>query len=115
MDQDAEISIPIITPSELKARIDAGDVPILLDVREPFELAIADLPELEQLRIPVGDVGERMSEIPKDQEVIVYCRSGGRSEAVAKLLKSMGWGGVVNLDGGVLRWREDIDPSLQAY
>lgn len=115
MDQDASFDIPEITPTELKTRIDGDDVPVLVDVREPFERDIADLPELGQIRIPVGEVAARMGEIPKDREVVFYCRSGMRSEAVARLLKSMGYEGAVNLSGGVLAWREQVDPSLQAY
>ena len=108
-------AVPIITPTELKARLDADAAPVLVDVREPFERTIADLPEVGQLRIPVGEVATRVHEIPKDREVVFYCRSGKRSEAVVQLLGSMGWTGAVNLDGGVLRWRADVDPTLQAY
>lgn len=107
--------VTAITATELKARLDAGEKPVLVDVREPFEREIADLPELDQLRIPVGDVAGRMNEIPRDREVILYCRSGARSQAVAQLLAGMGFADVVNLTGGVLGWRADVDPSLEAY
>lgn len=105
-----------ITPSELKTRLDAGDVPVLIDVREHFERDIADLPEHGQLRIPTGEFLQRMAEIDADDEVVLYCRSGGRSEWAAKLLQHKGHvGRVLNLRGGVLGWRDEIDPSLRAY
>ena len=109
------MAVDVITPLELKARMDAGDTPVLVDVRESFEIAIADLPDAGQLRIPMREVADRLSEIPKDGEVVVYCRSGARSDQVAQFLQSHGFGPVKNLIGGVLRWREDVDPSLTAY
>lgn len=115
MDNSPPSGVAAITATELKARMDAGETPVLVDVREPFEREIADLPDAGQLRIPVGDIATRMSEIPRDGEVILYCRSGSRSQAVAQLLLSMGYAGVVNLTGGVLGWREDVDPSLESY
>jgi sulfur-carrier protein adenylyltransferase/sulfurtransferase len=104
-----------ITPTELKARLDRGDVPVLVDVREPFEREIADLPEHGQLRIPTGELLQRVGELDPERETVLYCRSGGRSEWAAKLLMARGFGRVVNLTGGVLGWREEVDPDLRAY
>jgi len=109
------IDVAEITPEELKTRLDAGDVPLMVDVRETFERDIADLPEHGQLRIPTGHFLQRMDEIDPEQEVVVYCRSGGRSEWAAKLLLQKGYGKVLNLRGGVLAWRQDVDPTLRAY
>ena len=110
-----EIVVPEISATELKARLDSGDVPLLVDVREPFEIPIADLPGHGQLRIPTGEFMQRMGEIDTDREVVVYCRSGQRSEWAAKLLLHRGFEQVLNLSGGILRWREEVDPSLSAY
>ena len=104
-----------ITPTELHERLEAGDVPLLVDVREHFERDIADLPEHGQLRIPTGEFMSRISEIDRSREVVVYCRSGGRSEWAAKLLGAKGYERVLNLSGGVLGWRKEVDPSLRAY
>ena len=104
-----------ITPLELKERLEAGDVPVLVDVREHFERGIADLPDHGQLRIPTGEFIQRMSEIDPEDEVVLYCRSGGRSEWAAKLLAQKGYRKVMNLTGGVLGWRSEVDPSLRAY
>ncbi len=107
--------VPEITPTELKARFDAGQVPVLVDVRERFEHLIADLPDVGQLRIPTGEFLQRMNELEPDREVVLYCRSGQRSEWAAKLLLARGFSSVYNLAGGVLRWRDEVDPSLKAY
>lgn len=104
-----------ITPLALSERLDAGDVPVLVDVREHFERDIADLPDHGQLRIPTGEFMQRMSEIDPEGEVVLYCRSGGRSEWAAKLLAQKGYENVLNLKGGVLGWRSEVDPSLRAY
>lgn len=104
-----------ITPTELNERLEAGDTPLLVDVREHFERDIADLPDHGQLRIPTGEFMSRMSEIDRNREVVLYCRSGGRSEWAAKLLLSKGYERVLNLTGGVLGWRREVDPSLRAY
>ncbi|MDP2959485.1 MAG: hypothetical protein Q8N53_23905, partial [Longimicrobiales bacterium] len=58
-----DANVPEITPTELKARLDKGDVPLLVDVREHFERQIADLPEHGQLRIPVGEILQRVGEL----------------------------------------------------
>jgi adenylyltransferase/sulfurtransferase len=107
--------IPEITPLELKERLDRGERVALLDVREPHEYAIADLPEVGQQRIPMREVLERIGELDRDAEMVLYCRSGARSGKVAAALMARGFEHVWNLKGGVLKWREDVDPSLQAY
>ncbi len=107
--------VPEISPTELKSRLDEGDVPILLDVREPFEAAIADLPEHGQHRIPTGDLPGRIGDLDPGEEVVVYCRSGSRSAWAVELLMHHGFDRVYNLQGGVLGWRSDVDPSLRSY
>lgn len=113
MSQDSDA--PEITVTELKARLDRGDVPVLLDVREHFEQRIADLPEHGQIRIPTGYLLERMGELDASREVVVYCRSGSRSAWAVRLLRERGVEHAVNLKGGVLAWRQEVDPTLQAY
>ncbi len=109
------ISVPEITPTELKDRLDAGDVPVLVDVREPFEAEIADLPDHAQLRIPTGDFAQRFGEVDPEADVVVYCRSGSRSAWAVAILIANGYERVFNLQGGVLGWRADVDPALTAY
>lgn len=102
-----------ITPRELKQRIDQGDDIFLLDVREPHERAVCNIGgEL----IPKNTVHEHLTRIPRDKEVVVYCRSGGRSQAVAEDLKMRyGFNHVLNLMGGMLRWSDDVDPTITKY
>jgi sulfur-carrier protein adenylyltransferase/sulfurtransferase len=107
--------VPEITPAELKSRLDRQEPVVLIDVREPHEYAIADLPEMGQLRIPMRQVAERAAELDKDADLVIYCRSGARSGRVAAQLLANGFERVWNLKGGVLRWREDVDPTLRTY
>ncbi len=113
MTQPADV--PEITPVELNARLEADDVPVLLDVRELFERRIADLPEHGQHHIPTGELLSRLEEVDQAAEVVVYCRSGQRSAWAVRLLLERGFERVLNLKGGVLAWRLQIDPSLKAY
>lgn len=108
-------TVPEITPVELNDRLENGDEPLLVDVREAFERRIADLPDHDQLRIPTGEFPGRLSEIDRDRDVVLYCRSGSRSEWAARILLHHGFERVFNLKGGVLGWRQEVDPSLQAY
>ena len=108
-------SVPEITPTELKARLDDGDVLVLVDVREPHEAEIADLPDHGQTLIPTGEFVERFREIDAESELVIYCRTGRRSEWAAAILLESGYQRVLNLRGGVLGWRAEVDPSLTAY
>ena len=105
--------IPQITPQELKARLDRGDDLFLLDVREPHEREICNIGgEL----IPKDTVASNLNRLPQDKEIVVYCRSGGRSQRIAEELKFRhGFQNVANLAGGMLRWSDDVDPSVQKY
>ena len=109
------VTVPVITPTELKARLDAGDVPVLVDVRELHEADIADLPDHGQVRIPTGDFPERYKELDPGSELVIYCRSGRRSDWAARILLQNGYERVLNLKGGVLGWRNEVDPDLPAY
>lgn len=106
--------IPQISVEQLKQRIDAGDKPFILDVREPHEYAIVNL---GAPLIPVGQVGQRLNELPadKDQEIVVHCKSGARSQKASLELKNAGYTDVKNLAGGITAWADRIDPSLPKY
>jgi sulfur-carrier protein adenylyltransferase/sulfurtransferase len=101
-----------ITPSALKARLAAPDPPLVLDVREPWEQDIARLPGT--FDIPMNELPTRLSELPKDRDIVVMCRSGGRSSKVTQYLEQQGYR-TANLTGGILRWAQDVDPSLATY
>jgi adenylyltransferase/sulfurtransferase len=107
--------IPEIEPTDLKARFDAGDTPVVVDVRESFEREIADLPDVGQLHVPLASIAARVHELDREAEIVVYCRSGGRSGSVVQFLQSQGFERVINLRGGILAWQEEVDPSLIRY
>jgi sulfur-carrier protein adenylyltransferase/sulfurtransferase len=104
--------IPQITVFELKQRLDAGDNLMILDVREPFEYQIANI---GGTLIPMNEVPQRLAEIDRDREIVVQCRSGGRSQRVAQFLAAQGYPNVKNLVGGILAWADQIDSSITKY
>ena len=97
----------------LKSRLDAGETPLVIDVREAHELEISRVDFARH--IPMGEVPARLVELDPDTPVIVMCRSGGRSLQIARFLESRGFRSVSNLTGGILAWGERIDPSLRPY
>jgi adenylyltransferase/sulfurtransferase len=104
--------IPQITVAELKRRIDAGEDLFILDVREPFEYQIANI---GGKLIPQNEVPQRLSEIDRDREIVVQCKSGARSQRIAEFLKQSGYPDVVNLAGGILAWSSEIDATVPKY
>jgi adenylyltransferase/sulfurtransferase len=108
--------IPQISVKELKARLDAKKIGtddfFLLDVREPYEVQIA---QIGGYLIPQNDVAARIGELDPAKEIVVHCRSGARSQRIAELLQQNGFARVSNVAGGILAWSDEIDPSVQKY
>jgi len=106
----------VISPVEFVQRRDSGWDVFLLDVRRSEEEAIATLSGTD-LRIEHNQVPMRMSEIPLDTDIVVYCRSGSRSAAVARYLVSSGLakGEVYNLRGGIHEWSDTVNPNIIKY
>lgn len=102
-----------ITPKELKSMMDADADLYVLDVREPHEITICAIEGT--VKIPLGDVAERYLEVPKDREVVVHCKMGGRSAQAVEFLQSKGYTNVKNLAGGIILWANDVDASLSKY
>ncbi|MFI4905358.1 MAG: rhodanese-like domain-containing protein [Steroidobacterales bacterium] len=105
--------MPELLPQQLKRRLDAGEPLRLLDVREPWECAMARLPG--SVNIPLGEIASRWQELDAESEIIVVCKAGGRSRRAAQFLLAQGFGRVANLSGGIDAWTRDIDPSLPSY
>jgi molybdopterin/thiamine biosynthesis adenylyltransferase/rhodanese-related sulfurtransferase len=102
-----------ITPRELAARLlEAADVD-LIDVREPAEWSIAHLHGARL--IPLGTLGAALGTLDRTREIIVMCRSGQRSASAARQLQAAGFRKVKNLAGGILRWSDDVDPTVPRY
>ena len=106
------MSIPEITAADFLARRSRGDALTLLDVREDWEVGVANV--AGTIHIPMGQVADRLAELDRSTEIVVLCRSGRRSLDVAKLLQGQGFNSL-NLTGGILAWSRDIDPSIPTY
>jgi molybdopterin/thiamine biosynthesis adenylyltransferase/rhodanese-related sulfurtransferase len=104
--------IPQMTAVELKQHLDHKDNLFVLDVREPFEYEIANL---GATLIPRGELPNRAGELDKDREIVVHCKSGGRSQKAAEFLAKNGFKKVWNLAGGITGWANDVDPSVPKY
>jgi len=105
--------IPEITPAELAERIRRGDDIELIDVREPYELDIARIPNVRL--IPLGTLPEALSTLDGSRETVVICRTGARSGRAVRQLQAAGFRKVYNLAGGIHRWADEVDPSLPKY
>ncbi len=86
---------------------------IILDVREPEERAICHIPG--SLHIPMGEVPQRLAELPTDQHILVICHHGGRSMRVAQFLWANDHPLVTNVAGGMDAWAETIEPGMPRY
>jgi len=104
--------IPQISPLELKRRLDAGEDVFILDVREPHEYQIVNI---GAPLIPLGELPNRLGELDPNREIVIHCKTGGRSQRAAELLKQSGFKNVVNLAGGITGWATDVDPKLPKY
>jgi adenylyltransferase/sulfurtransferase len=102
-----------MTALDLKARLDRGDAPFLLDVREPRELAISRI-EGATL-IPLGDLPRRLAELPADRDIVVICRTGARSARAVGFLRERGFHRARNLRGGMHEWTDKVDPTQVKY
>ena len=102
-----------IEVTEVKAKQDAKHPFVLVDVREPHEYQICKIPG-SQL-IPLGDLPKRVNELNLTDEIVVHCKSGGRSAKAVDFLKQAGFKNVRNMKGGILAWSDKVDPSVPKY
>ena len=107
------IDIVDITPIELKQRLDDGEAIDVIDVRESWELAIMSLPFARQIRMV--EVFVRLDEIPRDRPVVIMCRTGSRSIRTVEMLRTRGYDNVLNLEGGILAWARELDPTMPQF
>jgi molybdopterin/thiamine biosynthesis adenylyltransferase/rhodanese-related sulfurtransferase len=102
-----------ITAAELKAMQDRGDAIYLVDVREPAEWEIVRIPGA--VLIPKGDLPSKLSELPQDKPVVMYCKTGVRSAETLALLKNAGFSDALHVQGGVTAWATQVDRSQPVY
>ena len=102
LDESAESAVGSVESHELAAVMEGDPRPFLLDVREPMEWQMMNLADLGAVLVPMGEVGERLAEVPRDRPVVVYCHTGVRSLKVAEALVAEGYEDVRNLEGGIV-------------
>jgi rhodanese-related sulfurtransferase len=99
-----------ISVQQLKARMDAGTAPRVIDVREGWEY---ENDHITGDHIPMGEIPARLNDLgAKDEELVICCRSGGRSGNITMFLQGQGFTNVFNLSGGMLAWKANIDPDF---
>ena len=102
-----------LAPAALARRLAHGDRPLLLDVREPYEHAIARLPDMRL--VPLATLPQALGSLARDEEIVVVCHHGVRSRAAADFLRREGFRRVRNLTGGIDRWSREVDPAVPRY
>ena len=112
-EQEIKMSVPEITPVELKRLMDEDRMPVLIDVREPHEYEICRIKG--STLIPLGEVPARMHELNSADEIVVHCRSGARSAQAVDFLMRAGFRKIRNLQGGILAWSDEVDASVPKY
>lgn len=105
---DAPLEVDVTTAAR---EMQAGA--LLLDVREPAEIATCAVPGSRH--IPMRQIPENLPELPRDQPILVLCHHGGRSLRVTQFLRANGFNLVTNVAGGIDAWAQEVDPTLQRY
>ena len=106
-------SLPEIDVHQLKDRLAQGTPFVLLDVREPAEIEVACLPG--SVKIPLGELPTRISELDPSAETIIHCKAGGRSAKALQLLLDSGFTKACHVQGGINAWSKEIDSSVPLY
>jgi rhodanese-related sulfurtransferase len=108
-----------VRPSALAAWFESqdGEAPVVLDVREPWELQTASVRPsgFELVTIPMGELQSRVGELNPHHSIAVLCHHGNRSQRVAMFLASNGFERLANIAGGIEAWSDEIDPAVPRY
>jgi rhodanese-related sulfurtransferase len=97
----------------LKERLDGDNPPVVLDVREPWEIDIASIDGA--VNIPLGEITRRAEELPRDRPLAVMCHHGGRSAQATAWLRNQGFDHATNVAGGIDACARSVDPTLSRY
>jgi rhodanese-related sulfurtransferase len=111
-EQDNNVPVEI-GPQEFEAMRRAGQPHVAVDVREKWELDVCAISDT--LHVPLGELPNRVAELPTDKPLVVICRSGRRSMDATMFLRNQGFANATNLRGGVLLWGQEIDPTMRSY
>jgi rhodanese-related sulfurtransferase len=99
--------------TELKAYLDSGEQPLLLDVREPWEFEICQIKGSQLL--PMQNVPQKLEMLNPHQEIVLICHHGIRSRQIGYYLESVGFTQLINLMGGVNAWAKEVDLTMSTY
>ena len=102
-----------LTPHDVAGRLSSDRPPLLIDVREDWEVETASIDE--SIHIRMDDIPERHGELPNDRDLVTVCHHGVRSAAVAKWLAQNGHARVTNLQGGIDAWAREVDQTVPRY
>ena len=102
-----------IDPTIVKQMIDRGEKFVLIDVREPHEYQICNIPFAKL--IPLGELAKRVNELDSADQIVAHCKSGVRSAKAVDFLKQAGFKKVKNMKGGILAWSDKVDPTVAKY
>jgi rhodanese-related sulfurtransferase len=97
----------------LKDRLDGENPPLVLDVRELWEVEIVSIDG--SVNIPLGELPRRVGELPRDRPIAVMCHHGGRSAQATAWLRNQGFDHAANVAGGIDAWARTVDPTLSRY
>jgi len=104
-----------ITAVEAKERFDDGWKPYVIDVRGDMESSAFGQLGFTDLQQEYDEIHEIIDELPRDRDLLLYCRSGARSSHACVVLGQLGFDQLYNLDGGINGWSHFVDPSVKAY
>lgn len=102
-----------ITPAELAALRGRPEACVIVDLREPWEVAICHLPDA--LHLPFAELADRAGSLPRDRPMVVVCHAGVRSLNAVRYLRECGFGRATSLRGGLDAWAIEIDPGMPRY
>ena len=111
--QETKVTEGEIDVTEVKANLDRGDRFVLIDVREPHEYRICNIPAARL--IPLGEVPKRLNELDPEADIVIHCKSGMRSAKACGILRQAGFEHVRNMKGGILAWADQVDRSVPKY
>jgi molybdopterin/thiamine biosynthesis adenylyltransferase/rhodanese-related sulfurtransferase len=111
--EESKLTDDEIEVTEVKEKLDRGDAFVLIDVREPHEYQICNIPAAKL--IPLGEVGKRLGELDPEADIVIHCKSGMRSARACGILKAAGFKHVRNMKGGILAWSDRVDRSVPKY
>lgn len=93
--------LPSVSAAELNEKLKQAQRPLVVDVRQPEEFRTGHI--VGAKLVPLGELKQRMNELPKDKEIVCVCASGSRSRSATKMLVDAGYN-AVNMNGGMMVW-----------